>query len=147
MKYLIKNKDGSVSVMTTTREDIDPNVEIEKWHPTLKENVESHTPIFDESEIPEDRYFRDAWTHSEDKINVDIEKCKEIHSNVLRELRKPKLEALDLEYIRADEQFDDEEKALIRIKKQELRDITKHLSIVNAKTPEELKSFIPEILK
>ncbi len=146
MKYLIKNKDGSVHIMTSTSSDVTPEREILKWTQDHQENVESHRPI-DESELPEDRYFRDAWMHSEDKVNVDMEKSRDVHRKVLRGLRKPLLEALDVEFIRAVEQFDDEEQALIRIKKQELRDITQHPGIVDAKTPEELKSFMPEMLK
>jgi hypothetical protein len=146
MKYLVKYNDGSVGIMTTVSKDIKPYDEILKWEASHAQSVESIREI-EEQEIPEDRYFREAWTHSEDKLNVDMDKCKNIHRNILRELRKPKLEALDLEYMKADEQLDDEEKALIRAKKQELRDITQHSSIVNAQTPEELKSFMPSILE
>jgi hypothetical protein len=146
MKHLIKNKDGSVGIMTTVSDDIRPEDELLKCAPDYVNSVESHRPM-DESEIPEDRYFREAWTHSDDKIYVDIEKAKDIHRNILRELRKPKLEALDIELIRADEIFDDEEKSLIKVKKQELRDVTKAPEIVNAKSLEELKSFVPDILK
>lgn len=146
MKHLIKYKDGSVGIMTTVSDETRPEDEIAKWTEEHRSTVDSHRPL-DETEMPEDRYFRDAWKHSEDKINVDMEKSRDIHRQVLRGLRKPLLEALDVEFIRAVEQFDDEEQALIRIKKQELRDITQHPGIVDAKTPEELKSFMPDSLK
>jgi hypothetical protein len=146
MKHLIKYKDGSIGIMTTVLDETRPEDEFLKCTPEYVDNVEGHRPM-EESEMPEDRYFRGAWTHSDDKINVDMDKAKDIHRNVLRELRKPKLEALDIEFIRADETFDDEEKSLIRIKKQELRDVTQAPEIVNAKSLEELKSFMPDILK
>ncbi len=146
MQHLIKYKDGSIGIMTTVSDDIRPEDEFLKCPPEYVANVEGHRPM-EESEMPEDRYFRGAWKHSEDKIHVDMEKAKDIHRDVLRELRKPKLEALDIEFIRADETFDDEEKSLIKVKKQELRDITEAPEIVNAKSLEELKSFMPDILK
>src|SRR5690606_22204464 len=147
MKHLIKNKDGSVAIMTTVRDDIDPNFEIEKWDSSIKEKVDSHRPILDESEVPEDRYFRDAWTHLEDKINVDMDKCREIHKDKLREIRRPILEALDLEYMKALEEGDEMKKEGVVIRKQLLRDVTIAPEIINAKTPEELKAFMPSILE
>jgi hypothetical protein len=93
-----------------------------------------------------DKSFRNAWTDDNptETIDVDMVKAIEIHKNKLRELRKPKLESLDIQYQIADEENNAETKKEIASKKQELRDVT------NQKwpsTPEELKNFIPDILK
>ncbi len=91
-----------------------------------------------ELEVPTDRTFRAAWEDNAG-IKVNMPKAREIHKDKLRELRKPLLEALDLQYMRADEIVDSAEKANIAAKKQALRDITATPAIEAAKTPDELK--------
>jgi len=145
MKYLIKKKDGSVAIMTTVLDETNPSDEIMKWETKQRLSVESFRPL-DESEIPQDRYFRNAWTHLEDKINVDMDRCREIHKDKLREIRQPILEALDLEYMKALEEGDEMKKEGVVTRKQLLRDVTIAPEIMNYKTPEELKSFMPEFL-
>lgn len=145
MRYLIKHKDGSIGIMTTIADGVSPSDEFSKWTSEKKNNIHSFREV-EELEIPEDRYFRNAWTHLEDKIHIDIEKCKNIHREVIRNLRKHKLEELDIEYIRASESNDEIKKADIVIRKQELRDLPSAPEIENAKTPEEIKNFMPKIL-
>lgn len=145
MRYLIKKKDGSVSIMTTVSDDIDPSNEFLKWSQEANDEIESHRPM-DDSEMPEDRYFRNAWMHKNDKLEVDMEKSRDIHRNVLRELRKPLLEELDVEFMRASEAGDEIRKAAVSIRKQLLRDLPDSREITNATTPEELKAFMPSIL-
>jgi len=146
MKHLIKFKDGHVGIMNTVEDDINPSDEILKWHENDRGTVDSHCPL-SEDDIPKDWYFRDAWFHNGNQINIDVEKCKDIHRNKLRELRKPKLESLDIEFMKASETGDDERKKEVVALKQFLRDVTQHPDLVNAKTPEEIKSFMPDILK
>jgi len=145
MKYLIKYKDGSVGVMTTVSDDTRPEDEMEKWTEEHKKSVESHRTL-DESEMPEDRYFRDAWIDKEGKLHVDLDKSLAIHQNVLRELRKPKLEALDVEATIATEEGDAQRYARIVNDKKELRDITAHPELLSAQTPEAIKNFRPAVL-
>jgi len=52
---------------------------------------------------------------------------------------------LDVDYIRATEQGLDTSDIVAQ--KQELRDITKSPELLDAQTPEEIKSFWPEILE
>lgn len=101
----------------------------------------------DPSEVPNDRYFRDAWAFDGNKISVDMPKAREIHKNYLRELRAPKLAKLDLLYMLADEQGDLVKKKEIAAQKQLFRDVTDDPAIESSQTPEELKAFIPKILK
>lgn len=120
--------------------------EIEKWEPALREKVLSHCPL-NEDILPKDPYFRNAWIHDGDEIKVDLEKAKDIHREELRRLRKPKLERLDIKFMRASETSDEERKKEVIALKQYLRDITQHTDLVNAQTPEDIKNFMPDILK
>ena len=68
-------------------------------------------------------------------ININIDKAKEITKNKLRQERKPLLEALDIEFIKAQEIGADT--SAIVAEKQRLRDITKQVDTMS--TVEELK--------
>ena len=68
-------------------------------------------------------------------ININIYKAKEITKNKLRQERKPLLEALDIEFIKAQEIGADT--SAIVAEKQRLRDITKQVDTMS--TVEELK--------
>jgi hypothetical protein len=69
-------------------------------------------------------------------IIIDIAKAKDIVKDKLRAERKPLLEALDIEFIKAQEQGADT--TAIVAEKQRLRDITKQVD--NLTTVEELKA-------
>ena len=77
--------------------------------------------IVDESEIPTDRTFRNAWNYD---LKEDLSKSKEIWKEKLRADRKPLLEELDVEYMKALELGDDVSQADIVARKQKLRDVT-----------------------
>lgn len=106
----------------------------------------SSVQVVEESQIPSDRTFRDAWTAGAGKVDHDMAKCREIHRNRLRWARTPLLAALDIEYQRADENGDGVAKAVIAAKKQALRDVTKDPAIEEAKTPEALAAVVPAAL-
>ncbi len=82
--------------------------------------------VVDVSDIPTDRSFRDAWAHdttaSPEKIDLHVEKAKEVSLERIRIERKPLLESLDLEFIKALETGADTTE--ITTKKQDLRDAT-----------------------
>ena len=69
-------------------------------------------------------------------IQVNITKAKDITKDKLRAERKPLLEALDVEFIKAQEQGTDT--SAIVVEKQRLRDITSQVDNLN--TVEELKA-------
>ncbi len=102
--------------------------------------------ITTKDEIPNDRYFRDAWEDN-DKIQVCITKARAIHLNRLRVIRNAKLGKLDQDYMRADEENDPELKKEIVNKKKALRDLPNTIDLSIAKTLEELKIVMPDILK
>ena len=69
------------------------------------------------------------------KIQVNINKAKDIAKNKLREERKPLLEKLDVDFIKAQETGADT--SAIVAEKQKLRDIT--LTVDSMTTVDELK--------
>ena len=98
-------------------------------------------------DAPSDRTFRNAWRLDGDgAVEVDMDKAREIHREKLRGIRKPLLEALDVEYQRADEAGNTAEKKRVAAKKQALRDVTADPAIDAASTPDELKAVIPAAL-
>lgn len=127
------NKDGGLNVLIPA----DPAMIESIAERDIPSGTEYH--IIDRSELPQDRTFRNAWKHEEGVVSHCMDKCREIHKAHLREKRAPLLAALDLEYMRADEEGDAMKKNRIAADKQSLRDITKHPDIASAKTPEELK--------
>ena len=80
-------------------------------------------------------------------IGFNIEKAKEIKKDMLRAERAPILADLDVQFIRAVEAGDTALQAEIAAKKQALRDVTKAQEITDATTLEELKEFVPDVLK
>lgn len=151
MKILIKRIDGGVSVMqiikpSSEQLEIAVENEIAKWPEEARNTVVSWRAVED-SAVPEDRTFREAWADITDHPSVDInmEKAKEIWKDKLRVERAPLLEKLDVEFMRNIEKGEDT--SAISSKKQYLRDITKLTEIEQASTPEELKQItIKEIL-
>ena len=69
-------------------------------------------------------------------ITVNINKAKEIWKDKIREARKPKLEELDVEFIKAQETSSDT--SAIVTKKQELRDYPTQVD--SATTTDEIKA-------
>jgi hypothetical protein len=141
---LIARADGGVSLMTITDDVTDVEAEVEKWKTGIKPGEEyvGHSEI---DSVPEDRYFRNAWTYIGGRIEIDMPKAREVHKAKLRVDRAPLLTALDVEYQRADEDGDGKAKAGVAARKKALRDITNHPGIDAARTPEELKKIgLPE---
>src|SRR5262245_40103463 len=144
--FLITRADGMVWVLIaeddTTCED-----EIAKWSPEDQAQVVSAEPI-DPATLPQDRYFRNAWARvGRSKVGVDMPKAREIHRNVLRRMREPLLAKADVDYMRADEAGDAAAKEAVRDYKQALRNAPQDPRIDAAKTPEQLRAIIPDVLK
>jgi hypothetical protein len=70
--------------------------------------------------IPSDRDFRNAWSLSGTVITEDLSKAKEIFADKVREARAPLLEALDTDFMKAQETGADT--SAIVASKQALRD-------------------------
>lgn len=102
--------------------------------------------IVDEAAIPSDRAFRNAWKAAGAAVAVDMPRARQIHRDRLREIRKPKLQALDVAWMRALAAKDEAAALEAEAKRQQLRDVTKDALIDAAATPDELKAAIPAVL-
>lgn len=105
--------------------------------------------IIDLDQLPADRYFRSAWTDANDTptVDIDMDKARNIHMDNLRQIRAAKFISLGFPnklnpYL---------EKAIIPQETQDilqnLRNFPQVFDLSGAKTPEELKLLLPDILK
>ena len=78
-------------------------------------------------------------------ITINLDKAKEIQKNRWRTARKPILEKLDTQFMRAVETGDTAKQQQIATQKQSLRDVTT-TDLSSVTTPEELKNVWPDIL-
>ena len=85
-----------------------------------------------------DNEFRNAWSCDADmNPTIDMEKARDVWRDKIRNARKPKLEALDIQYMRAQEAGEDTS-AIVETKNK-LRDFPAKPEITSATTVEELK--------
>ena len=89
--------------------------------------------------VPADRTFRGAWTFNDNVIEIDMAKARDIHKDNLRAERKPKLEELDVPYMKALEAGSGAD--AIATQKQTLRDITSDARIANAQHADPFKAL------
>ena len=73
-------------------------------------------------------------------IGVNIPKAKELQKERFRQVRKPLLDALDIDYQRADEAGDASKKTEIATKKQALRDVTNNTTLNDATSEAEVRA-------
>lgn len=158
MKTIIYTRsDGGISILVPT-----PKHLIEQEVPAVKNMTEDQyvewikkkdapvgvtCQIVDDSNIPQDRTFRDAFSESPGQVVIDMPKAREIHLGRIREARDKKLAKLDIEIMKANEQNDSEKSKKIIEEKQKLRDLPAAVNLESIKTPEALKAFWPNELK
>lgn len=101
----------------------------------------------EDSAIPEDGYFRDAWKQNGLKVNVDLPLARGVHLEQLRRLRNEKLKAMDVQYMQALQKKDGSD-VVIAQKMQDLRDMpTVYANDIAAiKNLSTLKDYTPLIL-
>ena len=88
--------------------------------------------------VPANRDFRGAWVLDGSVISEDMDKAKEIFKDKIREVRKPLLEAKDVELMKALEAGNST--TAIATAKDALRDATAASAISSASTISELKA-------
>ena len=94
--------------------------------------------IVEDSVIPTDRSFRNAWKQNSKTIETDMTKAKEIHKDKIRIARTPKLAELDIEFQKALETSSSTTD--IVAKKQALRDAPAASGISTAASEADLKA-------
>jgi hypothetical protein len=141
---MLEMVDGTISIMTSTDDNVNPAEKVSQWSEPDRSSVLSITEITP-GDIPVRDKYRNAYEKQGDVPGVNMEKAKEVHRELLRRERAPKLAALDVELSKA---FKDPVKQdEIEAKRQALRDVTTDPSIAAATTLEELKLAIPNVLK
>ena len=94
--------------------------------------------IVEDSAIPTDRTFRNAWKQNSKTIETDITKAREVHKQNIRNARQEKLAELDIEFQKALETSSSTTD--IVSKKQALRDAPADSAIDSALNEAELKA-------
>ena len=128
-KIIFTRSDGGISVVHPVRNTLgetlttDADIEQRAWDKLPDDAI--NPQYVDESVIPTDRTFRNAWTVEAGTVIVDIDKAKALTKDRLRAERKPLLEAQDVAFQRAQETGADTS-AIVK-EKQRLRDITKQV--------------------
>ncbi len=139
-KIAVQRIDGGVSIVIPSHEATDETMLRDAMR---VEGYVSHREIEDD-ELPTFRDFRDAWSDNGRLIIHDMVKANNIKRNQFRDLRKPLMEKLDVDYMRADEAGNVSLKFDIAKQKQILRDVTIFQDIDDIK---QLKEYMPEALK
>ena len=130
-KVIFTNSDGSVSVMTPIEGTAEECAKRDLPDGTSYE-------IVDDSVIPTDRSFRNAWKQNNKTIETDMSKAREIHKTNIREARVAKFAELDVEFQKALETSSSTTD--IVAKKQALRDAPAASGISTAASEADLKA-------
>ena len=108
-------------------------------------DVPKNTPYKIVSSLNIDNDYFNAYEYDEtDGAKVNLEKAKAIQKDKWRVARKPKLEKLDIDFMKAVEAGDAQKQSEIAAQKQALRDVTN--TPLDGTTLEEIKSVWPAIL-
>ena len=139
-KIIYEQDDGTVAIIIPNLKEINPETGVEY---TIDEIAMKDVPsglsydIVEDSAIPTDRSFRNAWIQSGKTVVEDMPKAKEIHKTNIRLARTEKFKELDVDYQKATETSADTSD--IVAKKQALRDAPAASGITTAVTTTELK--------
>ena len=128
-KIIYTNSDGTVSIIHPTG---DVNDAIKAVPSGLAYE------IVEDSAIPSDRSFRNAWKQNSKTIETDMTKAREIHKTNIRNARTPKFTELDVEFQKALETS--ASTTDIVAKKQALRDAPADSGIDSASDADALKA-------
>ncbi len=139
-------EDGSVRITQMINDAIDVDEEIERIaaaHPELTFRFKGK---MSETGIAINYFYKALVLDEDDNFAYDMTKARLVWKDILRQLREPKLQELDLQYQLADEEGDAELKAEIVAKKRILRDCTADPAIAAATSLNDLRRTLPELL-
>jgi len=147
-KIVFENKDGYVCSVTPGKSALRRGRTLDQIakKALMGENLPADTPyyIVEESEI-EEPYFRDALKLEGAWVDVNMSKARVIHMDRIRVERNEKLDALDLEIKKEEDNGGDVQS--LRNKRKILRDIPQSFDLEKYTTTEQLKNAWPEDLK
>ena len=134
-KIIYTNDNGNMVVITPVSTELTVEEIAAKDVPAGK----SYT-IVEDSQVPTDRSFRDAWALSDGSIQVEMTKAKDLMRDKIREVRKDLLASEDVEFMRAVETANAYAQAASAARKQALRDAPSASAISNASDVTALKA-------
>jgi len=151
---IFENDKGWVSIVspyyppgTTAKQEAEiATVVQQKDVPRLPDGSMRPSHIVEYSSLDGIKLFFEAWRLKDGKAVWHKPAADELQRKHFRALRKPILERLDVEFIRALESGDNVLVAAIAAQKKKLRDVTL-IDMSEHSTPESLKAFVPDILK
>lgn len=151
---IFENDNGWVSIVspyyppgTTAEQEAEIAAAVQtKDVPPLPDGSTRPSHIVEYSSLDGIKLFFEAWRLRDGKVVWHKPAADELKRKQFRALRKPLLEKLDVEFVRALESGDTVLLASIAAKKKKLRDVTltdlsEHL------TPKSLYAFVPDQLK
>lgn len=100
--------------------------------------------IIEEEELPNED-FKDAWELTGEWVDVKMSKARVIHMDRIRIKRNEKLDDIDLEIKKAEDNGANVQS--LRSKRKILRDIPQTFDLEKYTTPDQLKNAWPEQLK
>ena len=151
---IFENDDGWVSIVspyypsgTTAEQEGEIAAFIQRKDvPPLPDGSKRPSFIVELSSLDGMRLFFESWRLRDGKVVWHKPAADELQRERFRTLRKPLLETLDVQFIRALESGDTILVASIAAKKKELRDVTL-VDLSEHLTPESLHAFVPDSLK
>jgi len=135
MKIIYPDDDGGVNVITPAPKWLAAGGSMEKLATKIVPKGKKYK-IVEDSVVPSDRSFREAWENYE-SITTNLTKAKELTKTRLREEREPLFAAQDILFMKAQESGSDTT-AIVK-EKNRLRDITKQAD--SASELDELKAL------
>jgi hypothetical protein len=151
---IFENDNGWVSIVspyyqpgTTAEQEAEiATVVQQKDVPLLPDGSMRPSHIVEYSSLDGIKLFFEAWRLRDGKVVWHKPAADELKRKHFRALRKPLLEKLDVEFIRALESGDTVLVASIAAKKKKLRDVTL-MDLSQHSTPEALNAFVPDFLQ
>lgn len=98
------------------------------------------------ADLPQDRTYRNAWTHDGDKFDHDMARARQLHLDRVRKYRALELDRLDRAWMKANGQGDAKAAKDIETQRQTLRDAPAMLPVEQAATIDQLKALWPDNL-
>ena len=129
-KRILYTKDGLVKVFTPTEVGLSTADLSELARVVVPKGISFK--IIDQSEVPSDRTFRDAWKEEGESVGVDIVKAREVQKDRIRVARAPLMTELDYKQNAGED---------VSVERQRLKDFTALVDSVS--DVEELKAVIP----
>lgn len=150
MSYHIiwKNPDSSIKV-TNMHEVATLEATVEHKNILIAQGeLASFQVIIRTEQLPQERYFRNAWRFDGNNVILDTATCRQRHLDKLRRIRNSKLQDSDADYVRALEQDDQTKLAALKTYRQALRDMPQISAIEfqTAATSEAIRNIQPAIL-